>query len=56
MGADRCAFGSDWPHPEGLTDPITYIDDLKELPADDVAKIMGGNLMELMKVNAPVAV
>ena len=54
MGADRCAFGSDWPHPEGLSDPITYVDDLKDLAADDVAKIMGGNLMELMKVKAPV--
>jgi len=54
MGADRCAFGSDWPHPEGLSDPITYVDDLKGLPDDDVARIMGGNLMELMKVKAPV--
>ena len=55
MGADRCAFGSDWPHPEGLKDPITYVDDLKDLPDEDVAKIMGGNLMELMKVKAPVS-
>jgi predicted TIM-barrel fold metal-dependent hydrolase len=54
MGADRCAFGSDWPHPEGLSDPITYVDDLKGLPDDAVAQIMGGNLMELMKVKAPV--
>ena len=29
MGADRCVFGSDWPHPEGLSDPITFVDDLK---------------------------
>jgi len=55
MGADRCAFGSDWPHPEGLSDPITYVDDLQGLPDDAIRKIMGGNLMELMKVNAPVA-
>jgi predicted TIM-barrel fold metal-dependent hydrolase len=55
MGADRCAFGSDWPHPEGLADPITYVDDLAGLPEDAVAKIMGGNLIELMKVDAPVA-
>jgi predicted TIM-barrel fold metal-dependent hydrolase len=54
MGADRCAFGSDWPHPEGLKDPITYVDDLKGLSDEDIAKIMGGNLMELMKVKAPV--
>jgi predicted TIM-barrel fold metal-dependent hydrolase len=55
MGADRCAFGSDWPHPEGLQDPITYVDDLAGLPDDEIAKIMGGNLMELMKVGTPVA-
>ena len=54
MGADRCVFGSDWPHPEGLADPITFIDDLKGLPDEDIAKIMGGNMMELMKVGAPV--
>ena len=51
MGADRIVFGSDWPHPEGLKDPITFVDDLKALPAADIAKIMGGNLMELMKVS-----
>ena len=55
MGADRCAFGSDWPHPEGMADPITFVDDLKGLPDEDIAKIMGGNLMELMKIKAPVA-
>jgi predicted TIM-barrel fold metal-dependent hydrolase len=54
MGADRCAFGSDWPHPEGLSDPITFVDDLKGLPEEDIRKIMGGNLMELMKIPAPV--
>jgi predicted TIM-barrel fold metal-dependent hydrolase len=56
MGADRCCFGSDWPHPEGLSDPITYVDDLKGLPDADVAKIMGGNLMELLRISEPVAV
>jgi predicted TIM-barrel fold metal-dependent hydrolase len=54
MGADRCVFGSDWPHPEGLSDPITFVDDLKGLPEADIAKIMGGNMMSLMKVGAPV--
>ena len=48
-------FGSDWPHPEGLTDPISYVDELKDFGDEDVAKIMGGNLMELMKVSKPVS-
>jgi predicted TIM-barrel fold metal-dependent hydrolase len=54
MGADRCCFGSDWPHPEGLSDPITYVDDLKGLPDPDIARIMGGNLVELLRVDAPI--
>ena len=23
-----CCFGSDYPHPEGMSDPITFVDDL----------------------------
>jgi len=31
---------------------VTFVDDLEELPFDDQAKIMGGNLARLMKVAA----
>ena len=31
FGVDRVLFGSDWPHPEGLSDPINLIDDLQGL-------------------------
>jgi predicted TIM-barrel fold metal-dependent hydrolase len=48
IGADRVLFGSDWPHPEGLADPITFVDDLKGLPDEDVRKVMGGNLANLL--------
>ncbi|GAA3209847.1 amidohydrolase family protein [Actinocorallia longicatena] len=48
MGVDRVLFGSDYPHPEGLADPISYVDDLAGLPEADQAKIMGGNLSRLM--------
>jgi predicted TIM-barrel fold metal-dependent hydrolase len=50
LGADRVLFGSDFPHPEGLADPITYVDDLDGLPQDDVARVMGGNLAAIMGV------
>ena len=50
LGADRVLFGSDYPHPEGLADPITFVDDLKGLPDEDIRKVMGGNLASLMKV------
>jgi predicted TIM-barrel fold metal-dependent hydrolase len=55
MGTDRVVFGSDWPHPEGLKDPISFVDDLADLPPQDIAKIMGGNMMGLFKVKAPAA-
>jgi predicted TIM-barrel fold metal-dependent hydrolase len=48
LGADRVLFGSDYPHPEGMADPLSFVDELHSLPADDVAKIMGGNLNRLM--------
>ncbi|MEZ5168577.1 MAG: amidohydrolase family protein [Acidimicrobiales bacterium] len=49
MGADHVLFGSDYPHPEGLENPIEFVNDLPEsLPHDDVARIMGGNLKELL--------
>jgi len=50
VGADNVLFGSDYPHPEGMADPITFVDDLEGLPEEDVAKVMGGNLARLMNV------
>jgi predicted TIM-barrel fold metal-dependent hydrolase len=56
MGADHVLFGSDYPHPEGLAEPCSYVDHLpRGLSGDDVARIMGGNLAQLMKVAEPVA-
>jgi predicted TIM-barrel fold metal-dependent hydrolase len=48
LGADRVLFGSDYPHPEGMSDPITFVDDLAGLPDDTIHKVMGGNLNRLM--------
>ena len=51
IGADHLLFGSDYPHPEGLAEPCTYVDYLpKDLPEEDLAKVMGGNLAQLMGV------
>ena len=52
LGADNVVFGSDYPHPEGMYDPITFVDEIDELPEADQAKIMGGNLARIMKVAA----
>ncbi len=48
MGADRVLFGSDYPHPEGLADPASFIDDLAGIGEADQAKIMGGNMARLV--------
>ncbi len=51
VGADNVVFGSDYPHPEGLFDPVTWVDELDELKLEDRKKIMGGNLAKLMGVD-----
>jgi predicted TIM-barrel fold metal-dependent hydrolase len=48
VGVDRVLFGSDWPHPEGLADPVSYVDALSGMSEADQAKIMGGNLAQLI--------
>jgi predicted TIM-barrel fold metal-dependent hydrolase len=54
LGVDHLLFGSDFPHPEGLAEPCSYVDHLPPgLPDADVAAIMGGNLARLMRVEAP---
>ena len=53
IGLDHILFNSDWPHPEGLADPVEYAlfaRDEAGLPEADVARIMGGNMYELMGV------
>jgi predicted TIM-barrel fold metal-dependent hydrolase len=48
LGADHVIFGSDYPHPEGMSDPIAFVDELDGLPDEDVRRVMGGNMVELL--------
>jgi predicted TIM-barrel fold metal-dependent hydrolase len=48
--ADRLMFGSDFPHPEGLGDPLAYSEVVEDLPQDVQELIMGGTLARAMKV------
>jgi predicted TIM-barrel fold metal-dependent hydrolase len=50
IGIDNVLFGSDWPHPEGLADPVRYVDELAKMTSDEQAKVMGGNLARLVGV------
>jgi len=53
IGIDRVIFGSDWPHPEGLKEPLSLVDHLQGLPAEGVEKIMGANMLSLLKIPQP---
>jgi predicted TIM-barrel fold metal-dependent hydrolase len=50
LGSERVLFGSDYPHPEGMVDPISFVDELKGLDDQSIRNVMGGNLSRLMHV------
>jgi predicted TIM-barrel fold metal-dependent hydrolase len=51
LGVDNVMFGSDFPHVEGLADPLAYSELVEStMSIEDAAKVMGGNLARIMKV------
>jgi predicted TIM-barrel fold metal-dependent hydrolase len=49
IGANRVLFGSDWPHPEGVVEPLDFLAELKDLGAADQERIMSSNLKGLLE-------
>ena len=49
IGIDRTVFGSDWPHTEGVPEPVEYVDALERLGPDAVRKIVRDNALELTR-------
>lgn len=49
IGVDHVIFGSDWPHAEGLADPLSYICDLDDAGYSqaDADKVMYDNAAAL---------
>ena len=47
VGADHMLFGSDWPHAEGLADPVAFVDDLDGFSSAEVEQIMRTNGLAL---------
>jgi predicted TIM-barrel fold metal-dependent hydrolase len=47
MGADRVVFGSDWPHIEGLPEPLDYVAELGAFSAAERRRILLTNAEEL---------
>jgi predicted TIM-barrel fold metal-dependent hydrolase len=50
LPADRLMFGSDFPHPEGMADPLAYSEVVSGMQAEHQALIMGGSLAKALKV------
>ncbi len=50
VGSDRVVFGSDYPHAEGLKDPVGFVTELEEagLNENETRDVMGNTLNQLM--------
>lgn len=47
MGADRVLFGSDWPHIEGMPEPLDYLVEVKALEPEAQRRVLHDNAIEL---------
>ena len=47
--SERVLFGSDWPHGEGLAEPTSFVDELREFSPAKVSLIMRDNCLELLR-------
>lgn len=50
LGAENSMWGSDFPHPEGLRDPLAFSEEITSMPLEDQRLVMGGNLARLLDV------
>jgi predicted TIM-barrel fold metal-dependent hydrolase len=50
LGPERVLFGSDWPHPEGLAEPLAFVDQLGGLGDAHPELVLRGNAARLLRV------
>ena len=48
IGSERVCFGSDYPHPEGMDEPLAWQAGIEQLGRADVERIMSSNLKSLL--------
>jgi len=48
IGVERVLFGSDWPHGEGLAEPLDFVKELHAFDEAEVRRIMRDNALELL--------
>ncbi len=54
IGAERMLFGSDFPHAEGLADPVSFVHDLDGFAGDEIELVMRTNGLSLtQRATAP---
>ncbi len=49
---ERIVFGSDYPHAEGVPEPLQYLEEFENFKADEVEKIFSTNLKQLLEGTA----
>ena len=52
IGVERILFGSDWPHGEGVAQPLDFAKELGAFDEADTRRIMRGNALELLGTSA----
>jgi predicted TIM-barrel fold metal-dependent hydrolase len=52
IGVDHILFGSDWPHGEGLAEPVQFIKELSGFSPVETRKIMRDNVIEFLGCTA----
>jgi predicted TIM-barrel fold metal-dependent hydrolase len=50
IGAERVMFGSDYPHPEGVAEPVDFAQRLEGLSDDQIRMIMRDNASSLFGI------
>jgi predicted TIM-barrel fold metal-dependent hydrolase len=48
IGASQVVFGSDYPHPEGLAEPVDFVDRIEKLSEEEIRMIMRDNALGLV--------
>jgi predicted TIM-barrel fold metal-dependent hydrolase len=48
IGVERVLFGSDWPHGEGLANPVDFVKELHDFSTTEIRRVMRDNTLELL--------
>jgi predicted TIM-barrel fold metal-dependent hydrolase len=50
IGVEHILFGSDWPHGEGLSQPLAFVDELAGFDERAIARVMRENARQLLRL------